>query len=225
MDEIVVNDQVFSRDSDEEILVRLLLQAVGLDSETKVDLSDSQLAQLKSWILQIVEVTYQLNQCGIRSRHSEDFRSSGGPVEVIFVRKKLDDGTAVLWYDPMPWPEWLRNEERISNQAAPTMEVVKHGLGIEIVTSGMRARFNQAQTQKLLEGLRSAAAKVPPHERATKLLFNNGDMGIYEEDSGKLDGQIFIWFHFKKPTYSTCISFDKSKINWLLVSVESALNS
>lgn len=162
---LVIDEQIYTKNSDVSDLERLLLQHLGLDrvNDKKIELAESELLTLKSWLIEHTEESmakgsYTWVEHGIPGLN-------GGPMEVVFARGQTKAGTVVLWHNPLPWPEdWDRPQHIIRKPSA--LEIAFTADSMILRWDHIEAVLGKPATKSFLEVLKclTPTSYKKPHE-------------------------------------------------------------
>lgn len=173
---IVVNNKVYTKNSDDSDLEFLLLQHLGLDrvNDIKIQLAETELFTLKSWLIKRTESntspgTYKSVSHGIQGLN-------GGPMEIVFARGKALNGEVILWHEPCPWPkDWPKQQSIVSAPSA--LELIKIEDQLALRYDDIVGIFTAPEAFKFINILK--LMKETDYDKPHKVQFSNGNLYIH----------------------------------------------
>lgn len=223
MNEIMVEGQVYTRDSKIQELELLLLQHLGLDDSKKLELTDMQFLTLKSWILAITEAdfnpgTFSFVQKPLNDSADYDELPDGCPLKVVYARGKSASGESSIWHEPLPWPDgWEPN--RISEYQAATVSFEKNGTTIVMTYHGKDVRFGKTSIQKFIDALKQALQS----DQEVKVRLQGGYIKMRRELHE--DGPVIAFnLSLTDPSHFSVTYIVDEEAKWMIEEIESLRN-
>ena len=172
---IVVNERVYTKNSNDSELEALLLQHLNIDrvSGSKIQLAETELLTLKAWLIKRTEADVSLGSYSSVAHGIPGL--NGGPMEIVFARGKSLTGEVILWHEPCPWPrDWPKPQSVV--RAPSALELVKTDGQLALRYDDTEGVLTAPEAFKFIEILKSM--QETEYDEPHVVMFSNGSLAI-----------------------------------------------